>query len=160
VQQAITTDVKFLIESTIQESAAKSAKGSNSDEEPDYYNMLGGGMNPTEVWEEHQNEMEQLKELDEEMLKEQRHKLLDTNGNDDPLFYIRKANSNLRDTTKAKLLISKALLAWKHILKDNLEVATYITSASIWIGVKGPNRIQQHQPKLRIVLLQTNFHQM
>jgi hypothetical protein len=35
-----------------------------------------------------------------------------------------------------KLLINKVILAWKRILRDKLEVANYITTAFLWVGVK------------------------
>jgi hypothetical protein len=35
-----------------------------------------------------------------------------------------------------KLLVNKVILAWKHNLRDKLEVANYITTAFLWVGVK------------------------
>jgi hypothetical protein len=36
----------------------------------------------------------------------------------------------------AKLLINKVILAWKYILRDKLAIATYATSAFLWVGIK------------------------
>jgi hypothetical protein len=57
-------------------------------------------------------------------------------GKTDPFFYIRSVNSNLEDTAMTKLLINKVILAWKHILREKLEVANYITTAFFWVGGK------------------------
>jgi hypothetical protein len=62
--------------------------------------------------------------------------LVDKTGKTDPLFYVRKANSNLENTPTTKLLINKVILAWKHTLHNELEVSNYITSAFLWIGIK------------------------
>jgi hypothetical protein len=62
--------------------------------------------------------------------------LVDKTGKTDPLFYVRKANSNLENTSTTKLLINKVILAWKHTLHNELEVSNYITSAFLWIGIK------------------------
>jgi hypothetical protein len=53
-----------------------------------------------------------------------------------PPFQVRKANKNLKDTTKDKLLLNQVLLAWKHLLLDNNAVANYTMSSFIWIGIK------------------------
>jgi hypothetical protein len=123
------SDITFLIESTIQQSIV-----SINMKEPDCYTLLGGGKTPPEQWEAYENE---LKDPDVES-QEARHNrlLIDKSGKTDPLFYIRKANSNQGDTASKKLLINKDILAWKHILQDKLEVSNYITAAFLWIGIK------------------------
>jgi hypothetical protein len=95
---------------------------------------LGGGKTPPEQWEAYQNE---LKDLDADSQEAMHNRLLiDKSGKTDPLFYIRKANSNQGDTASKKLLINKVILAWKHIIQDKLEVSNYITAAVLWIGIK------------------------
>jgi hypothetical protein len=60
----------------------------------------------------------------------------DATGKNDPFFYIRSADSNFEDIAMTKLLINKVIQAWKHILRDKLEVANYITTPLLWVGVK------------------------
>jgi hypothetical protein len=102
-----------------------------------YYKLLGGGKEPHEEWETYKIEVKQLEASDERVTKAQHSRLLtDAKGKTDPFFCIRLANSNLENIAMTKLLINKVILAWKHILRDKLEVAKYITTSFLWIGVK------------------------
>jgi hypothetical protein len=102
-----------------------------------YYKLLGGGKEPHEEWEAYEIEVQQLETSNERVTKAQHSRLLtDATGKTDPFFYIRSSNSNLENIAMTKLLINKVILAWKHILRDKLEVANYITTAFLWVGVK------------------------
>jgi hypothetical protein len=104
MQRALTTDVAFLIDSTIQQSMATNYAAT---EKINYYKLLGGE-EPLEEWETYDIEVKQLEMSNERVTKAQHSRLLtDAKEKTDPFFYIRSANSNLEDTAMTKLLINK-----------------------------------------------------
>jgi hypothetical protein len=124
----ISEDVTFLIDSTIQQLTERNQP--NSQEQPNYYKLLGGGRQPPEEWEAYQDQLNQQYQTNKESVSIKHNRILvDKTGKTDPLFYIRKASSNLNNTPTAKLLIYKVILAWKHTLHNEHEASNYITSA-------------------------------
>jgi hypothetical protein len=73
MQSALTTDVAFLIDSTIQQSMATNGAAT---EKINYYKLLGGGKEPLEEWETYEIEVKQLEASDERVTKAQHSRLL------------------------------------------------------------------------------------
>jgi hypothetical protein len=62
MQRALTTDVAFLIDSTIQQSMATNEAAT---EKINYFKLLGGGKEPLEEWEAYEIEVQHLEASDE-----------------------------------------------------------------------------------------------